>query len=108
MALVVITRKAYGDEPGTDYPNLAGKAKNRGSYQGIAFTGCGKTPSASMIGKGTSFHSCRKSHRINLALASEEPLTDPDDFFCSLFSDAVSADKSISASAAARHKLLSR
>jgi hypothetical protein len=27
MALVVITRKAYGDEPGTDYPNLAGKAK---------------------------------------------------------------------------------
>jgi hypothetical protein len=27
MALVVMTRKAYVDQPGTDYPNLAGKAK---------------------------------------------------------------------------------
>jgi len=29
MALVVMVGKAYGDEPETDYPNLAAKAKFR-------------------------------------------------------------------------------
>ncbi len=40
MALVVITKKAYSDQPGTDlYPNLAGKAKKSAANTALKWRG---------------------------------------------------------------------
>ncbi len=96
MALVVITRKAYGDEPITDYPNLAGKAKNRDSYQGIALQAAKKLECARFRGRAA-LSGPLKQMESTRALAPVVVCGVPTDVFRSLFSDAVSSDESMSA-----------